>query len=490
MEFEVKTVEIRFCFFLVTAAGVLSAGATFGFTADEGLVRARKAALAPQVERGAASAVVWRQGTVSSPEAVFAVDGRCATLKRTAGDAEAPAFALDFGKSSVEGWALVHVRSARGNPVLKLAYANYPEKEALREDGDFNEASRGRYMGRDTDLPILPANVNRHELYRITRSGTFLAPMLMPQFRYMRVQLDSPGEVEIDAIEILQKDVCDTSLLDGYFESSDPKVNRLWQIGVWTAQLGTVKTTWAWNVVEGRLQPRRLARGGDLHFSVADDVLPKEGSLSVKLECGINPALLAHAGLALFGKDEANALLFSISEAGTLTWTRRNAGVDTVLHESRFEAPLADCREHDLRISWRKPDAEILLSVSLDGKDIGSFAYYHPPHGRRLGFWCPKGWWPTYDDLIVADGEEKTAFADDFEDATLAKWSFERPDPFVSDGAKRDRFVWSGDLYWAGRYFYYAFADNALMLKTIELLARRELGLVYPGEIVFYNAGD
>ena len=440
---------------------------------EKGLRRAQAGALAPRTDRARPVAVVWTQGDVSAPEALCAEDGRCATLKRAAGGG-IPAFTLDFGKSSVEGWAVVRVKSAKGRPVLRLAYANYPDPDALREDGDFNEESRARYMGRDVELPVLPANVNRHELYRIPVSGTFVAPMLMPQFRYMRVQLDTPGEVEIESIEVAMRDVCDTAPLDGYFHSSDPDANRLWQIGVWTAQLATIKTTWACNAIEGRFQPRRLTRGSDVHLSIARDAMPDAGSLLVAVECGVNPAMLAHAGIALFATDVGNALLCSLSEGGVLRWVRRNRGADNVLCETRFDAPLADGAAHALEIAWRAVGAAMQLVVFLDGVRIGAFDFFHRPHGRRLGFWSEKGWWPSFSRLSVRDAAGRIVFADDFGDPALPQWEFERPEPFVSDGAKRDRLVWSGDLYWAGRNFYYAFGDGSLMRKTIALLARNQ----------------
>ena len=459
---------------LMSVTAVLCATAAETFSAEAGLARARAAALAPRTDRARAEKVVWTQGAVGSPEGVFVPDGRCATLRRGADDAEPPAFALDFGKASVEGWAVIRVRAVKGEPVLRLAYANYPEPDALRADGDFNEESRARYMGRDIELPVLPANINRHELYRLTRTGTFVAPMLMPQARYVRVQLDTPGEVEIDSVEIVGRDVCDTSLLDGYFESSDPDVNRLWQIGVWTAQLATIRTTWAWNVVEGRLQPRKLTKGTDVHLSVSETAMPEEGSLSVRMECGVNPAQIAHAGVALLAADKDNALLCSLSESGEIRWVRRNRGVDNTLAERKFAAAFADCREHELGFAWARHGLAVRFTVSMDGRTIDAFDYFHRPHGRRLGFWSRKGWWPSYDDLTVKDAAGKTVFSDGFDDSALAQWAFERPEPFVSDGAKRDRFIWSGDLYWGGRNFYYAFRDCSLMRMTIGLLARNQ----------------
>ncbi len=461
---------------LICCASVLFCELAFAgpFSADAGLRKVRDEALMPRVDHVRACAVMWTQGDVSAPENAYVPDGQCVTLRRTDECEEPPAFALDFGKSSVEGWAVIRVKSANGCPVLRLAYANYPDRDALRADGDFNEASRARYMTRDVELPVLPANVNRHELYRIARDGVFVAPMLMPQFRYMRIQLDTAGEVKIDSIEVLMRNVCDTSALDGYFLSSDHDANRLWQIGVWTAQLATIKTTWACNSVEERLQPRKLTRGADVHLSVANDVMPTEGKLSVKVECGVNPAMLAHAGLALLASDRDNALLCSLSESGELRWVRRNHGEDNVLAATRFDAAFADGKPHELEVSWQSLRKSIRFSASLDGKLVGTCDYRHRPHGRRIGFWSRKGWWPSFDNLTVADDVGKVVFFDNFDDPSLDKWEFERPDPFVSDGAKRDRLVWSGDLYWAGRNFYYAFGDCSLMRKTIGLLARNQ----------------
>ena len=462
-----------------------------------GLSRARAESLAPRSDRAWPVAVAWSQGNVSGAESLCRPGGGLAVVRllpkrgrsarsiategRTSEHGASksprpprPVFVLDFGKSSVEGWAVIRVKSAMGSPVLRLAYANYPDPDALREDGDFNEETRARYMGRDMQLPVLPANVNRHELYRIPGPGIFVAPMLMPQFRYMRVQLDTPGEIEIESIEVAMRGVCDTSPLDGYFASSDPEATRLWQIGVWTAQLATIQTTWACNAMEGRLQPRQLTRGTDVHLSVARDALPDEGSLTATLECGVNPAMLAHAGLALFAADPANALLVSASEGGVLRWVRRNRGKDDILSETLFTAPLANGAPHTVGVSWQPRGATVRLDVSLDSMRIGGLDYFHHPHGRRLGFWSRRGWWPSWSKLAVRDASGAVVFSDDFADPALPKWEFERPAPFVSDGAKRDRLVWSGDLYWAARNLYYAFGDCSVMRKTIALLARNQ----------------
>lgn len=441
---------------------------------DRGLEFSRREALAPTSSVVRAAGVVWSQGKVENPQGVLTSNGGTTRMSWQGGAAAVPVLVLDFGKSSIEGWAVMRVKSVRGSPTLRLAYANYPDRDALREDGDFNEITRSKYMGRDIELPVLPANVNRHELYRIVRPGTFVAPMLMPQFRYMRVQLDSPGEIEIDSIEVHCQNVCDTSELDGYFKSSDPDMDRLWQIGVWTAQLAAIKTTWAWNSVLGKLQPRKLTCGSDVNLSSSSDLMPDEGSVSLDFECGVNPAMLAHLGVCLFASDKNNALLCSLSEGGTLRWVRRDKGADNVLRETVIKSAFADGLRHRLELQWHQKGDATIVSALMDGAVVGCLDYRHRLHGHRFGFWSRKGWWPSYDSLEIRDGKGNVVFQDGFEDASLPGWDFERPEPFVSDGTKRDRLVWSGDLYWAGRNFYYAFNDSSLMHKTIGLLARNQ----------------
>ena len=97
--------------FAVVAAMSAPAGK---FSADAGLEKTRREALAPLSNRAKPSAVVWAEGGVLSPAGVFEADGKCAVLRRSAGDSSAPAFALDFGKASTEGWAVIRVKSAKG----------------------------------------------------------------------------------------------------------------------------------------------------------------------------------------------------------------------------------------------------------------------------------------------------------------------------------------------------------------------------------------
>ena len=465
----------------VVGAICLSAGAVvaadLGFDAEKGLAEARRAQFRPKTDRVLPVAVVQQsKAGVRDAAKILKPDGQAAVL--SSDGKEKPWVMLDMGEASLSGYAVVHVKSAKGAtaPVLRLAYACFDQR--MSERGEYDERTRAAYMSRDVELPVLPANINRYELYTVARTGAFLAPMHQPQFRYVRVQLDTPGEVEIDGIEWIIGDFYDRQDLAGYFNSSDPDLNRHWQIGVWTSQIATIRDVDAWRTLDGWLLPRKLERSPDCGFAKKVR-LPASGSVSTVFELRDNPIREDAVGFALFAKGPEEGLFFSLDETGLVRWIRRWKGRDDILREQRLEGvKLTACRPYALEIRWKPTDDNLFASQSvnvelaLDGKPLTTFTYYHSGLGGKFGFWTPKGFWPLFDSVELKDGTGKSLLKDDFGDAKLAKWDFTRAEPFVADGATRDRLIWSGDLWWAGRNLYYSLADQYGMRESLKLLAR------------------
>lgn len=481
---------------LSAAAAALAAAGAFAFDAQSGLEAARSAQFRQRTDRVLPAAVTREaKGVVANSGALLRLDGEAATLthRRRVGR---PWLVLDIGEAGASGYAVIHVKGFRGTgcqPVIRLSYACFPDVAAKSEFGDFSERDRSTYMTRDVELPVPPANVFRHELYTVSRTGAIIAPMHQPQFRYVRVALDSPDtEVDIDAIEWVIGDGYDRQDLAGYFRSSDAALDLSWQIGVWTAQFATIRDVAGWRAVDGWLLPRKLEKGPDVGLCNAAR-MPEKGSLNFVFETRHNPARIAAAGFALFAADPENALLLSLEESGVARWTRRVNGRDDIVHESVLaELWMRDTAPYRLEIRWRPMKAELFLSKGVDidivfnGRRLETFHYYHGAQGDRFGFFTPKNVWPMFDfvelkgvggdrahsNVPAADGEK--LFRDDFSDAKLAAWDFPRPRPVVSDGAKRDRLVWSGDLWWAGRNFYYSLGDLYGMRDSILLLAHAQ----------------
>ncbi|MGN0846010.1 MAG: alpha-L-rhamnosidase C-terminal domain-containing protein [Kiritimatiellia bacterium] len=352
----------------------------------------------------AAAAVLYSQGNVQCPEGLFAKgDGKVCTLTWD-GAGERPVLALDFGAKSVGGYAVFEVtgRDAARAPVLRLAYANHPD--GLGEKGCFWRETSARYLGPTFDIPVLPGNINRHELYSIGRTGTFVAPLIQGQERYVRVQLDTPGSVTLDSLEIENAEVFSAEPRAGSFACSDARATRLWDISVWTCQLASFPNHDAWKKVAGRILPRKLEQAaGDVWCRRA---AAADGEFAITYEFDANPHF----------------------PAGT------------------FEV-LVDGR----RVKVTQDATNAVRTVSVPVKK-----------GARIGLAVPKESWPVILSMKVAGRDLMD----------LADWEFARTLPYTADGAKRDRLIWSGDLWWAERNMFYGFGPKSIYMPgSVKMLA-------------------
>ncbi len=417
--------------------------------------------LTPKSDCVAPVAVMRTEGRVDASDALFAEDGKSCRLSFDMNGTK-PFVVLDFGKQSVGGYAVFTVTAKTGRPVVRLAYACHPA--GLSETGCFTRETSARYLGATLDLPVLPANVNRHELYTIPRTGRFIAPLIQGQTRYVRVQLDTPGtSVDIDAVTMVNSDVYDRSPNDGFFLCSDDRLNKLWAISAWTLQIASFPNHDAWKVVDGWLLPRKLEQSDDVGLCAAGrnwhDV-----TISTCFELRTNPHHVSAAGIAFRAHDVRNAYLAEVALDGRVRLVRRVDGHETVIAE-RQVMPLTDGVRYKLEIMAHAT----ALTVRLDGQPVLAVNDACFTTGR-VGFYTPKECWPLFDEIRISDGAGKVLLADDFS-GELSQWEFARTLPYVADGAKRDRLVWSGDLYWAERNIFYAFAGSPYLRDSLKMLA-------------------
>ena len=459
---------------------VAISGLACAFDAEKGLADARAAQLRQTTERVLPVRIVrFAKNAVSDPENLLVVDGRCARMSTVGG--RVATVTLDLGEASASGYAVLHVKAFSGGrtPLLRISYANYPEFAEQRRAGDFSGGDRACYMGRDVVLPVLPANPNRFELYSIPRTGAVVAPLHQGQFRYATLWLESDDtEVELDAVEWLVGNYYDRQDFAGYFKSSDRDLDRHWQIGAWTCQLATMRDVAAWRAIDGRLLPRQLEKSTDVGLC-STAKMSSGGSLVTEFELRQNPAQLARIGFAFFAKDTANALLMSLDQNGIVRWVRRVNGRDELLREKQLNGiALVDCQIYHYTFKFKPIGGNSAKGYQIEmrhgNRFVDTFTYLHNPQGDRFGFWTPKGCWPVVDWVEVRDARQEVVFRDDFDDVELGHWDFVRPQPFVADGAKRDRLIWSGDLWWAGRNIYYSLGDAYGMRESIKLLARAQ----------------
>ena len=456
--------------------------------ADDALLeRAKAHVLTPSSDVVAPVAVTRTDGNVTEENLILREDRKSCTLTFEKGGSK-PVIVIDFGKQSVGGYAVFTVTAKTGQPIVRLAYANHPD--GLSETGDFTLETSARYLGATLDLPVLPANVNRHEFYTIPRTGRFIAPLIQGQTRYVRLQLDSPEtSVEIDSVVMVNSKVYDRSPHDGAFLCTDERLNRLWYISTWTLQIASFPNHDAWKTVDGWLLPRKLEQADDIGLSKAGaawgDVV-----INTTFELRTNPHHVSASGIAFRAQDTKNAYLAEISLDGFFRLICRNDGKDTVLREKRLAAPLTDGVQYRLEIAARGS----VLSTRLDGVEIDSFSDKTFAKGR-VGFYTPRNKWPLFDQIKVTDGAGRVLLLDEFS-GDLTLWQFARTLSYLADGAKRDRLIWSGDLYFAQRNAYYAFSNPTYMGDSLKMLAFNQTpeGYVnaspYPENSVPPRSGD
>ena len=398
-----------------------------------------------------------------------------------AADGAQPVETIDLGPQTEGGYAVFRVKGFRAAgktkegtpvafPVLRLAYATHPD--GLGPTGDFTRKDCAHYLGMDFDNPVLPANVNRFETYTIARTGTFVAPLVQGLERYVRVQLDTPGtSVDIDSFEIRNVGVHDETVPIGSFRCSDERVNRTWAMGARTCQMAAIPNNDAWRVVAGKLLPRKLERAAPAGFCStfkwADD-----GTIETSFELRANPQYDSAIGLMFRAADADNGLIVVVSQPAFCRVYERCGGVNRQLWQAVLPEPLVDGVPHTLAANMKGTT----LDVSLDGAKVAAVDVGKRTAGDRFGFYVEKEWWPVVSSVAVRDAKGVQLFRDDFSagdsEGHLPGWDYPRSFRFLADGAKRDRLVWSGDLWWAARTCFVAFGPAwPYFRESLRLLA-------------------
>ena len=426
------------------------------------LKQAKEHVLTPTSDRVMPVCVMRTEGKVEGADALLTKDGRSCRLTYDTGGVK-PVVILDFGKQGAGGFAVFTVTAKTGLPVLRLAYACHPD--GIGETGCFDRGSRATYLGGAVDLPVLPANVNRHETYTIPRNGRFIAPLVQGHTRYVRVQLDTPAtSVDIDSVSMVNQEVYDHSPHDGYFLCSDERLNRLWYISTWTLQIASLPNQNAWKTIDGWLLPRKLEQADDIGLSSTGDKW-QDVTLETVFELRANPHFTAAAGVAFRAKDSRNAYTAEVALDGVFKLRKRIDGKDTIISDKKLKDPLIDGQQYKLAISALGP----VLTTRLDGSVIDESRDATFSAGR-VGFYTPKEKWPLFDSITVKDGKGQPLLTDDFSGA-LSQWQFARTLPHVVDGGKRDRLLWTGDLYFGQRSSYYAFVNPTYMRGSLQMMA-------------------
>ncbi len=400
----------------------------------------------------------------------------------------APKLILDLGRASIGGYPVFKVKSYSGdNPVIRLAYSDwydYMMEESHGEKGDFARGAT-KYLG--VELPVLPCDPNRYNLFTITHEGEYISPLVQGQQNWLMIKLDTPGtEVEIEYAYFYY--TSDDSKYDGAFDCSDENITKLWYASCWTCQIATISNSHSWDVLNNTLLLRALSKGNDAGYYKNGTSL-KDYSVEFDGAIANNPHMCSGLGVLLRAKDiESGYAIFLNLDGSIEAYTRKNSAYNLIA-TAKTDFDVIDNKFYHISATV---DGD-KITYSIDGKEYLSINDATYACGS-FGFCQTTEKWAVAKNLKVTS-DNKVIFADDFS-GNLDVYDFTRSAPFVSDGAKRDRLPWIGDLDWAGRNIYYAFKNFKAMPESLRMFAFHQTpegyvwGTCYPENTLKPVIGD
>ena len=182
---------------------------------------------------------------------------------------ERPSVVLDFGPDCVGGYPAFVAVETKGDPVVRASYATHPD--GIGDKGDFWYETRATYLGPAVDLPILPASVNRYDIFAVTNTGRYDSPLAQGLVRYVRLTLDKPGAaVTINGFTLENRGVYATEPMVGSFDCSDARLNAIWRMSVRTCELSAIPARTEPLHVVSTLKPACDVWLGPSHAYLAD----------------------------------------------------------------------------------------------------------------------------------------------------------------------------------------------------------------------------
>lgn len=378
---------------------------------------------------------------------------------------EKPYLILDLGRATSSGYPVFTVKSHKQQPVLRISYSDwYPYllNNDHRDTGDF---LRGccKYLG--VELPVLPGNPNRYELYTINRTGKYIYPLIQGQQRFVLLTLDTPGEVEIEDFYIYY--TADMGEYDGHFSCSHNGLNQLWYSSTYTVQIASIDNSQSWEIIENTLLLRALTKGNPAGI-YRKGCEWTDYNFQFDCQIAVNPDCYSGIGWMVRAQDPDNGYVFQLSLDGVLRWSVRKNSVDVLMGEKKLKNSLTDNKPYTIMTKLKGDQ----MSVYLNGILILEWQDTDFKKGS-IGFIQTTEKWAMVNALEVVR-EDAVLLKDDFTNGLSCDYEFTRSLPFVSDGAKRDRLPWIGDLDWAGRNIYYAFSDLKYMWGSLLMFAKHQ----------------
>lgn len=370
---------------------------------------------------------------------------------------------LDMGQNSPGGYPVFCVAGYKGSAVLRISYADWYDLIVDEKYGKIGDFRRGccKYLG--VELPVLPGNPNRFELYTINRTGEYLYPLIQGQQRFVMITLEGNDcEVELSDFYIYYTSAMNR--YDGCFYCNQDNINKLWFASTYTVLLASIDNSHAFEIINQKMLVRALTKDNPAGI-YRNGTEWKDYTFTFRVQIAKNPDCESGIGWLVYAKNRDNALHIRLDLDGNLHVMERIDGVNFYLQEKKFIGKrLCDNRPYTIKTVLDKDT----VAVFLDDAEIHRFTQTRF-QGGTIGFCQAPEKWAFVENLIVAQNG-KILWADDFT-GNLDSYLYTKSKKFIADGAKRDRLPWIGDLDWAGRNVYYAFQNFDYMKESLKMFA-------------------
>ena len=386
------------------------------------------------------ASVALEYGKITDAKALLVADETVSVMDSYG---EKPYIVLDMGKSSVGGYVVICVSEVSKPVQFRVSFTNWFDHIIDETYGEIGDYTRGscRYLG--VELPILPADPNRYELFTISEPGEYFFPLLQGQLRWVRLQLDTEDAIiKLSRFRIENHGNFDTSEPIGYFNCDIDDYNNVWQAGVWTSQLASIPNNDAWVSLCGYLVPRYIETSAPIGYLECEQMESYTFSFSGRIS--INPSISSKLGFAFHIKDEINGIIGEISLEGHLNiCSLIDGNVYSLFKVNELPVQIIDNKDFSVKIVANRTTAMIYINDILVCRlnDL-------PRQSGTVGFYTEKEMWFAVKDIslnsVLIDSDN------------LSRWHFCRTIGYLSDGAMRDRLLWTGDIAFASRNIYYA----------------------------------
>jgi alpha-L-rhamnosidase len=405
--------------------------------------------------------VVSVSGDVQNAEALVEDHEGYTTLTMVAGGT-APLVVLDYGRD-VGGIPVFEVSSVSGTPKLQAFYSE--SQQYLLPAGDGNSAAGVSFVG-----DFGAGDLARADTYPVNGPGLVVNRLIQGGERFQAITLTAPGSVTLRRLGIRPTFfIPPHSSNRGRFICSDPALDEIWGLGAYALLLDQVPvrslpTTWTPTregvVIPGKQYCVYQAGANWTDYRAATDVqvLTNEAALMVRgtPTNGIRVTLAADNDAL----GQPNAIRIYLQSDNTLLG---KADLPFDLKPGSWHHIEAVAAGNQVSASL---DGQSFLSVNIAG--LGGFA---PVASGSVGFANEQGAEGQFRNLLVTASGGKVLYSSPLTDPSVLNDFTANTNqlPTIIDGAKRDRYVWSGDIAVSGPTVYYSNGASEYVRGSLQL---------------------